>query len=310
MATEPAKAEAPVAMVSRLDLRGQELQNLCQALTALPVGDPVTAPRPVLDDAQHGFLTSTIWLSSWLHEAWAVSFTFLLDQANRVGVGVEAAQVFQSDLQKLRTRFSHNLDPAVPRDREIQEDCYAWFRRACGSRVPSGADWTLCLETLLEAAVAYLGVAIGIARAIEQDVDAEALLEHWKTRLGRSGVLIDYRQHLERAAGDLGVKNLELREVRERHRPRWDRTLSVASARSDIETVTQRHMEHALLAETGRVLPVTASQVMAKLELKPGERVAAALRLGQVLYALNPDQDRTALLDAIVRHWSRMEPDD
>jgi hypothetical protein len=46
--------------LSELDRRGAELEMLCDALTSCPVGDPITAPRPVLTSPQHGFVTTTI----------------------------------------------------------------------------------------------------------------------------------------------------------------------------------------------------------------------------------------------------------
>ncbi|MEV7413929.1 hypothetical protein [Streptomyces sp. NPDC089919] len=301
--------ETPLTMLTELEHGRQELESLCHALTGHPAGDQLTVPRPVLAPPEYGFYSTTNWLSSWLAEAWTTSFTFLFDQARVVGVDSAAAGGFPYTLDRLRTRFAHNLDLGVPRDRETQAACYEWFKRSCGSAVPSGAQWEPCLAALLEAAVQYVAVAIEITRAIEQHPDAETLIGRWRTKLGRSGVVYDYLAVLERAAGDLGLLGLDLRDVRDRYRRRWDQSLALVPAAADVDEVTLRQMEQTLLAESGRVLPVTAGQVMERLRLTPGADVAAALRLGQVLYVLNPSQDRTALLDAIVLNWGRMAPD-
>ena len=65
-------------------------------------------------------------------------------------------------------------------------------------------------------------------------------------------------------------------------------------------------MEQALIAETGRLLPITARNVMEHLDLHPGELVAIALRLAQVLYALQPNLDHASLLEALTVNWNQI----
>nr|WSX49132.1 hypothetical protein OG409_09340 [Streptomyces sp. NBC_00974] len=296
-----------LAVLSELDRRRNELELLCDALTACPVGDAVTAPRPVLSSPQHGFVTTTIWLSSWLDEAWRASLQYLLDQAKKVDIDTVEAEQFKHALGRLRTFFAHNLDPSTTRDRETRDTCYGWFKDACGSRVPDDGQWERCLKTLLESALSYLTLAISIARAIEQHPDSKTLSHVWKDRLSRTDVVADYLGSLQRAAGDLGCEGLNLHQIRDRYKKRWAKALSLVPATANIEEVTLRHMEQVLIAETGRLLPITASDVMDRLELPPGESVEVALRLGQVIYGLHPDHDRSSLLDLLATYWGQIQ---
>jgi hypothetical protein len=272
---------SPLVLVSELDRRGRELDTLCDALTSCPIGDPVTAPRPVLSSPQHGFITAAIWLSSWLDEAWSTSMDYLFSQAMRVGINAEEAQQFKYILGRLRTFFAHNLDPSTPRDRRTRDECYLWFKEACGSRFPGDDQWGRCLDTLLQSAVRYVSLATEIARAIERHSDGEDLRSLWANRLSRTGVMVDYLGLLQRAAGDLGCEGMDLHSVHQRHRRRWDRSLALPSADSDVDDVTVRHVERTLLAETVPLLPITASNIMERLQLQPGESVAVALRLDE-----------------------------
>ncbi|MDH6223276.1 hypothetical protein [Streptomyces sp. MJP52] len=302
-----ASGPALLATLSELDRRKTELEMLCDALTSCPVGDPVTAPRPVLSSPQHGFVTTTIWLSSWLEEAWKASMKYLLGQAVRVEVDPAEAERFRHVLGRLRTFFAHNLDPGKTRDRGTRDTCYAWFKDACGSSVPGDDQWEHCLEALLESALRCLQLAIEVARAIERHADSVTLSNMWRDRLSRTDVVVNYLGELQRSAGDLGCEGLNLNQVRDRYSRRWAEALSLIPASADLDTATTRHMEQALLAETGRLLPVTAADVMERLALNPGESVEVALRLGQVLYSLKPTLDRSSLLDSLVENWDQLK---
>ncbi|MFC9749817.1 hypothetical protein [Streptomyces niveus] len=303
--TASADASA-LAILAALDDRKTELEMLCDALTSCPVGNVVTAPRPVLVSPQHGFVTTTIWLSSWLDEAWRASMKYLLAQAKRVGIDPNEAERFKHVLGRLRTFFAHNLDPNTTRDRETRDTCYGWFKDACGSRVPGDGHWEQCLKTLLKSALRYVTLAIEIARAIEQHPDSKGLSDLWKDRLSRTDVVVDYLGSLQKAAGDLGCGGLNLPQVRDRYSKRWAEALSLVSAGTDIEEVTGRHMEQTLIAETGRLLPIRAADVMERLVLQPGESVELALRLGQVIYGMHPTLNQVSLLERLAASWNKL----
>jgi hypothetical protein len=129
----------------------------------------------------------------------------------------------------------------------------------------------------------------------------------WRDRLSRTDVVVNYLGELQRAAGDLGCGGLNLNQVRDRYSKRWAEALSLIPASVDLDAATARHMEQALLAETGRLLPVTAADVMEWLALKPGESVEVALRLAQVLYSLKPAMDRSSLLESLVENWDQLQ---
>lgn len=207
----------------------------------------------------------------------------------------------------LRTFFAHNLDPGNTRDRGTRDTCYAWFKDACGSRVPGDDQWEHCLEALLESALRCLKLAIKVARAIERHADSVTLSSMWRDRLSRTDVVVNYLGELQRSAYDLGCEGLSLNQIRDRYSRRWAEALSLIPASADLDTATTRHMEQALLAETGRLLPVTAADVMERLELSPGESVEVALRLGQVLHSLKPTLDRSSLLDRLVENWDQLK---
>ncbi|WP_370113521.1 hypothetical protein [Streptacidiphilus sp. MAP12-33] len=232
---------------------------------------------------------------------------YLLGQALRVQVDPVEAEQFRHVLGRLRTFFAHNLDPSNTRDRSTRDTCYAWFKDACGSRVPGDDQWERCLEALLESALRCLQLAIDVARAIEGHPDSGTLSNMWRDRLSRTDVVVNYLGELQRAAGDLGCEGLNLNQIRDRYSKRWAEALSLIPANTDLDAATTRHMEQALLAETGRLLPVTAQDVMERLVLAPGESVEVALRLAQVLHSLKPAMDSASLLESLVGNWGQLQ---
>jgi hypothetical protein len=304
--TDTDKLLSPHVILSQLDLRGGELQLLCDALTSCAIGNPITAPRPALASPQHGFVTTTIWLSSWISEAWGISMSFLASQSDWVNIDAHEAKEFQRILGRLRTLFAHNLDPGTTRDRNTRDACYLWFKSACGSKVPSDEQWAQCLVVLLKSAEEYLSVAIKIARAIEQHPDANDLCKRWSIRLSRTDAEVDYLSSLQRAAGDLGLQNLNLHKMRNRYAQKWTESLAVLAATANLDDHITRHMEQALIAESSRLVPVTARDVMEQLNLGPGESVADALRLAQVIYSMRPNLERRMLLEHLAIHWDSL----
>ncbi|MFF4241468.1 hypothetical protein ACFYYL_36870 [Actinomadura geliboluensis] len=286
---------------------GQKLEHLCDALTSLPVGTKVTATRPDLQDggSEYMFVATTTWLSSWFTEAWRTSLDFLFSQSQLFDEDERAAKDFIHILGRLRTRSVHNLDPGDIRDRRTLDDCYRWYKDACDSRIPDGDEqWLRCRLALLMSAVNYLSAAVAIARGIEQHDRCDEICELWKGRLGRTGAVLDYQSLLERSAGDLGLLDLDLRAIKERHQRRLDRSLSILNATGPVPETVGRHIDRVLLGETVKLLPVSAGDIMERLRLPPGASVATAMRLAHVILELSPaDLDRAILLDALADTW-------
>lgn len=298
------------SLMRELWLTGEKLEQLCDALTSLPVGSKVTAPRPDRLDggSEYMFVATTTWLSSWLTEAWRTSLDFLFSQAQLFDEDEHDAKYFIHILGRLRTRSVHNLDPGDIRDRRTLDDCYRWYKAACDSRIPDGDEqWLRCRLALLLSAVKYLSAAVAIARGIEQHDRCDDICELWKGRLGRTEAVLDYQSLLERSAGDLGFLGLDLRAIKERHQRRLDRSLSILNATGPVSEMVERHIDRVLLGETVKVLPVSAGDIMERLRISPGESVATAMRLAQVILELAPaDLDRTMLLDALADAWKHM----
>lgn len=297
-------------LLLNLDRRKQELEDLCDALTSAPVGGAVTAPRPnpMDEEPQYGFRTATMWLSSWLTEAWRTSLDFLFDHANRVGKDDSEAREFIHIIGRLRTRFAHHLDRNDPKDRRTLEDCYLWYRKACGASLPRDDEqWRRCQIALLESAERYLSQAIDIAHAIDRHQDSEYLRELWKDRLSKTGAVLDYQGLLQRAAGDLGHDKPDLRALEHRHQRRLDKQLALLPSGSNKDDAIGRHMERVILEETVPLLPISAANVMERLQLPPGEAVATALRLAQVIWELSPaDLNRANLLELLADAWQHL----
>ncbi|MCD0448333.1 hypothetical protein LO762_03850 [Actinocorallia sp. API 0066] len=310
--TEASYRDQIDSLMRDLGLAGQKLEQLCDALTSLPIGSKVTAPRPDFQDGtpEYMFVATTTWLSSWFTEAWRTSLDFLFGQANLFGQDERQAKDFTHILGRLRTRSVHNLDPSDVRDRRTLDECYRWYKVACESRIPdSDEQWIRCRIALLTSAKTHLSAAVAISRGIEQHSNCDEISDLWKGRLSRTGAVLDYLGLLQLSAGDLGLSDLDLRAIKERHQRRLDRSLSIMNAMGPVAEMVGHHIDRVLLSETVKVLPISAGDAMERLRLPPGENVATAMRLAQVILELYPaNLDRAMLLDALSDAWNHLAP--
>lgn len=193
-------------------------------------------------------------------------------------------------INKLRTYFQHNLNPSSPRDRGIQGHCEAWFKQQCGTSEPYGEDhWHHCLLGFLQEAHLFFKTLSSCIREIEQDESREQIVQQWEIRRSRYHPPHQFDGLISKVAADMGREALDSVVLRKRFYDKWTQELQMLRGDYDFEIEARKLIEHALLHETKRVLPVTGRDILSEFEnIEPGPKVAELLDLASQLYVAEP----------------------
>lgn len=241
-----------------------------------------------------GFYRAISWLYALYFESDRVNVEFLRDQLT--GYRIEQNENHVQVVHQLRTYLQHNLDPTKEQNRAIQYACECWFQKQCQVPVPSTEpQWRLCLQRLLQDALAFLTALQDCIRRIEQDEGREDILRQWVFRRQRYHLPHEFDRLISIAATDMGRENIDAPRFRKRYYDRWMRELTIQQGSYDFEVEGRKLIEHALLVETTPVLPITGKDIIDTFAISPGPQVGELLRVARTLYMDEPCS-RDALL--------------
>jgi hypothetical protein len=250
----------------------------------------VSLPIPRFVPSELGFLRSISWLYVHYHEAGKPSVQFLAEQLPVLTPGAPGDAVNHPRMiQRIRTLLQHNLGGGATQGLQIQLDCEAWFQRMCGTPVPDTADdWDRCLVGLLSEALLFLGQMLACIRAIERDAAREGLLEQWRFRRKRYHPPHTFDELIALVASDMGREHLDVALLRKRFYEKWTRELQLLRGDYDFAVEARKLIEHALLVETTRVLPITGDDIMQVFGVPPGPKVGQYLEWAREIYIAEP----------------------
>lgn len=246
------------------------------------------APRLV--PAELGFLRTVSWLYVLYNEAGRVNVDYLSERLPAYGLDPDGKlSTHRSIVLQLRTFLQHNLNPAKPQNRRIQEACEEWFREQCGTLVP-GADeqWKGCLTGLLSEALNFFKALQECIRCIEQDESREQILQDWDFRRKRYHPSHKFDELISIVSADMGREALDVVRLRKRFYDKWIQELQLLQGNYDFEFEARKLIEDVLLHETTAVLPITGRDIMEAFNIAPGPQVGQLLKRARVLYDADP----------------------
>jgi hypothetical protein len=116
------------------------------------------------------------------------------------------------------------------------------------------------------------------------DEFAEDAIQQWILRHNRSLPAHEFDSMAAYAAGNLGLRHLDITRLRKVHLEDWNRRLRLLSEGADFHREARRLVENTLLAEADNYLPVTGEDIIESLGVTPGPEVGRVLRKARELY--------------------------
>ncbi len=268
----------------------QAVNDLSRSLIGRPAFDSLHVTIPDPSRPEPGFIRATSWLYCLYFEAGRVSLTFLRRLGEAYSIVERAATDEHFEVVRcLRTELHHNLGFSDS-DQAARTAAEGWRRKACGTAIPCDDDqWRKCYNRLVEEANRFLSGIDEVVRQIEADGEsATQHIEEWLRRLDRSWPAASFDPLVNEAKFRLGRDALNTVGFRQRHVDRWRKQLDLLEDGFDFGHEATRLIEKSLLDEDSIVLPITGSDVMESLQIKPGSQIGKLLEQARKRYESDP----------------------
>ena len=251
-----------------------------------PVFGPISLNLPKLEPAELGFIRVVSWLFVGYFETGKLGTEFLSELATTLNISAEQLNVaHRRRVQQLRTYCQHNLNPNEPRTQEIRSACEGWFAKHCGTHAPSdNAHWNKILLALISEAILYFSGLEKVLRQIEQSDSQGQILEQWILRVSRFHAPYKFDEIVAVVAADFGRENFDSVKFRRRYYDKWRKEFEVRTDDCDFEREARKLIEHALLSELEKVLPINGTDVMREFCIPPGNEVKEILALAKEIF--------------------------
>ena len=257
----------------------QRMNRLAESLIGRPAFEPMHILLPDPTSPEAGFIRATSWLYCLYFEAGRTSITFLrrlgeaYDQLDR-----DASDRHVETVRALRTESHHNLGFG-PSDQAARRIAERWRKKACGTALPrSPTDWESCYTCIVIDAKTFLLEIDDVVRRIEIDAtDGQSHVEDWRRRLERTLPAAAFDPFIERVKYQLALGALDTVAFRNRHADRWRGYIDSLDDGYDFDFEATRLIESTMLNEASGMLPITGTDLIESLGVKPGPVVGTLL---------------------------------
>ena len=263
-------------------------------------GEVVSLGMPKFHPPELGLLRTVSWFYVLYFEIGRVNVEFMTEKIPVYDLD-PAGELCEHprEVDRLRTYFQHHLDPGKSRHRKIQYACESWFRTQCEAPNPdTDEQWTCCLRGLLEQAHGFVSALRFCIRRIHEDEAREQIVTDWNLRIRRYHPRHEFDGLLSQVASDMGRDALDVVGFRNRFYDKWVKELGMLQGDYEFEVEARKLMEHALMSETTRKLPLTGRDIMEEFAIPPGPEVGEFLNLARSMYDTSPCQ-KADLLDRL-----------
>lgn len=275
----------------------QRINTLARSLVGVPAFDDVQVLLPDPARPEPAFIRASSWLYCLYFECGRASVVFLLrlGEAYRL-LDRDDVEIHREAVRCLRTELHHNLGFADS-DHQTRMAAELWRRKACGTAVPEAEEqWSQCYERLVSEAGSFLRCIEDVVRRIESDADgAASTIEDWKRRLDRTIPAAAFDPLVEDAKCRLGRTALNTVAFRNRHVDRWRKQLELLEDGFDFAREGTLVIEKTILDEDECVLPISGSDILGELQLKPGPVVGQLLQEARRYFGSHPCDARELL---------------
>jgi hypothetical protein len=243
------------------------------------VFDDMSLRMPNLAPPELGFLRTVSWLYVLYYETGKINIDFIKKLLPTYELDSETnIKNHLCSVQRLRTFLQHNLNLSKVHDYSIQEYCETWFKRNCGTPVPRDENhWNLCLNSILKETLTFLKAIRNCIRKIEIDESVIQIVDQWNFVRKRYHPPYEFDELIAIVSTDMGRDSLDIVRVRKQYYDKWVKELQLYQGDYDFHFEARRLIEHTLLNDMTRVLPITGKDIIDELRIPPGPRVGTLL---------------------------------
>lgn len=263
---------------------------------AIPPVGSITLREPPPHPPIHAFYTAISWFYVCVIEAGALHFPFLTERASALKIDTsDALRKFREDVTTFRTILQHNLDLSDPTDAAKLAHCEMWMATALNRAVtpaerfwPNDTDWGTLFEKLCHQAAKFAEINLATIIELAKDPFGSDVVAMWAIRCTRCIPAFKFDRIAQEAATDLGLEFLDVVRLRKNHLEKWNRQLRFLQESLDIEAEARKVVEATLLNEAASYLPISGTDVICELGVKPGPEVKRVLDKAREIYRQTP----------------------
>lgn len=265
------------------------------------VFDNISLSAPNFAPPELGFLRTVSWLYVLYFETGKINIDFIKKLIPTYELDPEESiKDHLGSVQKLRTFLQHNLNLSKVHDYSIQEYCETWFKNNCGTPVPRDDNhWNLCVNSLLKEATQFLKVIRDCIRKIEMDESVIQIVDQWNFARNRYHPPHEFDNLIAIVSADMGRDSLDVIRVRKQYYDKWVKELQLNQGDYDFQFEARRLIEHTLLNEMTRVLPITGKDIIDEFKIPPGSRVGFLLEEARKINNENFPCSRQILIEKL-----------
>ena len=269
---------------SQVNAEYVQLRNSLSTFVGEGALDEVSVQPPASED-EASFLRLIAWSYALTFEVGRVSIPYLLKQPAENDIRQREARSARDLVNNLRTWSFHNLGLHSDRSIRISSDVSLWFIQICGSNPPqNNEDWQSCFESLCSEVSSILTHCRDALNSVLADPDNKSdVITVLNQRIDRSWPAHKFDAIVGDAAMRMGL-TIDVVEFRSRRLNKWRQYLETIPVDDAPEMLVVRLIERDLLEHYRAVLPIDSNDVMAALELQPGQDVALAMSIAYRMF--------------------------
>lgn len=250
----------------------------------------VSLRLPKLSPAELGFLKVISWLYSHYNETGKTNVYFLVNKLDTYNLDADRKiRTHLTTVLNMRTYLQHSLNPTRKENIDVHEYCELWFNDKCNVLVPEDdSQWSECLMYLLTESIIFLKTINECLRKIMADESIEQIVIDWIFRRKRDYPDEAFDNLIKIVAADIGREYLDAAKLRKRFRDSWVNELSKLRGDINFEVECRRLIEHTLLFNFTKVLPINATDIIDIFKIPAGKEVGRLLKEAARIYDNEP----------------------
>lgn len=234
----------------------------------------VSVPLPANFGDELAFYRLVNWAYVVLAEAGKLPIAFLITLPP-----LSTNSKLRTEVGNMRTFVAHNLDVTSQSDYRTRSFAHRWFREACGVGTPiDAAHFAKCCDYLATRLNIILEGAIEACDSLDDPEAGPSLVDDLRNRIELQWDAYRFDPIVAEAAAAIGNPGFDLLAIRRRHLDSWRKTLTMADE-GQRETALRLKIEATLIAEFADTLPVSATEISARLAIADPPVLCAALIL-------------------------------
>lgn len=272
--------------------------NLDQALNLFEAINHKTLKE---SPSELGFVYLIAYLYILYFESGKVNLDYIIE---KMDVYNGESGIFKSHIKEVnnfRTFLFHNLDESKKKDRPKVLDCKMWYQDVAGVQIPFlDNHWEKCFNKMLDDNQKLIRAVTKCLKSIQVDPMRDYIIEEWKFKV-ESRIEKHECYDLVVEVSSYLYKRVNVEKLLNDKFSNWKKELKYEklSSKSEYLIEMKKVIEKDLIKEVPKRLPLTGSDLIDILNVKPGPQIGEILKYAAELWIVNDEFTKAELLEKI-----------